>query len=182
MRGLLPVAAAVVAFALLFVGGCTPAGRQAIAVVTGDTAQARVEAYLRALERGDEPAALAAWQPGDRHAYLAQIRARRDRTTAALDARGLRSYTIDAIEWWRTCCEPGVVQGGDTAEGARVKAILRFGDGTSGHYVLDVFATDVMTTFQGLPSTGWTLRDVYRSDEDPLYFRFTSTGFFRGAP
>jgi hypothetical protein len=140
--------------------------RRAIAVAQRDTAEARVELYLAAIERGDEAAAIAAWgvgAGGDRQ----ELEARRAEVTRALASQSPRSYRIEHIEWWSMCCEPHIIASGRLATGARMTVGI-----DDARYVFDVFADDREHVYDGLPPRGWVLRDVYPSGAAPIYNRF----------
>jgi hypothetical protein len=81
-----------------------------------------------------------------------------------------------ALEWWRTCCEPGVIADGDLAGGLRATLLLQDQLGRSATYVFDVLATDTGWLYDGLPARGWTLVDIYRPDEEPVDFRWPREG------
>ncbi|MGE5141603.1 MAG: hypothetical protein ACM3JD_19220, partial [Rudaea sp.] len=91
---------------------------------TGETPQDKIGAYVRAIIRGDERAALAAWELPDWQMPDEQARAlaaRREQVTRQLMATRIApNYHVLGVEWWGTCCEPRIIQNSRDAGGARV--------------------------------------------------------------
>ncbi len=149
--------------------------------IRGETPEARIEAYVDAVLRGDEAAALAAWKVpaedgADEQSNL--LRQRRQEVTRTLIAADLDSeYMITRTEWWRTCCEPGVTCDPRSAGGARVRVQFLDQDGLPVTYVFDVFHQDgaYWGAAAGYPPRRWALRDVYPRGEEPLYWRWVYT-------
>ena len=145
--------------------------------VTGRTAEARVAAYVQAMVSGDERAAQAVWELPDWEAndgWGAALSARRQQVTETLmAAAATANYDILEVEWWRTCCEPGVIQRPQDAGGARFRVQLRGRDGSPLVYIYDVFAGDTVYwgAAAGYPRREWALRDVYPADQEPLFWR-----------
>lgn len=125
---------------------------------------------------GDAEGALAAWRLDRRRANETTIAERRGSVTAAIRDLSVRRFQIEVVQWWRTCCEPGIVDG--PANAGLARAVVRL-DTTTGsqHYMFDVLARE--TTYwgdaTGSPPHEWTLRDVYPTGEAPLFARFAST-------
>jgi hypothetical protein len=144
----------------------------------GETPEAKVSAYMRAILRGDEEAALGAWTLHERELPDGRgdaLRERRDQVTRELVAAGLHpDFTIEQIEWWTTCCEPGVTGDIRNAGGARIHVRFLDSHGKPQGYVFDVFHRDeaYWGAAMGYQPRRWVLYDVYPSDEDPLYWRF----------
>ena len=144
----------------------------------GATPETKVNAYIQAILREDEEAALTAWMLHERELPDGRgdaLRDRRTQVTRELLAAGLhRDFTIEQIEWWTTCCEPGVTEEIRNAGGARVHVRFLNGNGSPQDYVFDVFHRDeaYWGAAMGYPPRRWVLYDVYPSDEDPLYWRF----------
>ncbi len=90
-----------------------------------DTPERRVSAYLSATSSGNEASALEAWVPYPANVLLStELRARRaDLTRELATLRVGRTYAIQSVDWWRTCCEPGIVDGPGTAGLARMHVI-----------------------------------------------------------
>src|SRR5438128_1007712 len=121
-RTVLTIAAAivtsvVVGFFLTFYTALGSPGWQLIGRAIGDTPEARVATYLEAVGRGDAQKAFDTWLLWPRHARLEQIAARRERVTRDLAARRPQA-TVERFQWWRTCCEPGVIDSRASAGGA----------------------------------------------------------------
>lgn len=138
-----------------------------------DTVEARVGDYAEAVMRGDRARAVEAWQLDARRPDDA-LTARRSSLTGTLIELRARRYQIEHIEWWRTCCEPDVIE--DPSNAGLARAIVRFDSDTPGsrRYVFDVLARDTVYwgDAAGSPPHHWTLRDVYPTGERPLYARF----------
>ncbi len=151
--------------------GCGPI----VEPVTGESPQAKVQAYVRSISSHDEPAALNLWElpgtglPAERTAELAQ---RCERITHALIDEGIRPDTsILGIEWWRTCCEPGVTQDARDAGGARLRVQLVDARGGPQLYIFDVFTREpYWGAAADYPPRQWILRDVYPLGQDPLFW------------
>jgi hypothetical protein len=146
--------------------------------LTGETPQAKIDAYVQALLHGVEQSALAAWElpdwalPAERSALLM---GRREQVTRDLLAAGIRNdYLILHTEWWRTCCEPGPICDGREAGGARVSVQFMDQEGRPLQYTFDLFTRDgaYWGGAMGYPPRRWALRDVYPAGQEPLFWRF----------
>lgn len=163
--------------ALALISG-TPWVATASEWLRGETPTAHIEAFLDAAARGDQAAALAQWVlpewglPEGRSAELAE---RRRRVTGELIAGrlDLKRYTIIHTEWWRTCCEPGVIADEGGAGGARVQVQFLDSDGAPVQYMFDLFTLGgpYWGAALGYPPRTWALRDVYPAGEEPLFWR-----------
>jgi hypothetical protein len=163
----------------LWLSGATAGGALRASLVErirGETPEARIEAYVDAVLRGDGAAALAVWKVpaedgADEQSNL--LHRRRQEVTCTLIAADLDSeYMITRTEWWRTCCEPGVTCDPRNAGGARVRVQFLDQDGLPVTYVFDVFHQD---------GAYWGLRraihqDGGRSATSTLGARSPSTG------
>lgn len=145
--------------------------------IGGNTVTARARAYAEAILRGDEEAALAIWElpswelPDGRLAALAE---RRKAVTRELIAADLQEdFLILHTEWWRTCCEPGVICDSHEAGGARITVQFLDRRGLPVTYVFDVFHRDgpYWGAAAGYPPRHWVLRDVYARGQEPLFWR-----------
>jgi hypothetical protein len=145
--------------------------------ITGNTPAARTRAYVEAVLRGDEEAALAAWElpswelPDGRSTALAE---RRQAVTRELIAADLQEdFLIRHTEWWNTCCEPGVICDPRNAGGARIAVQFLDQRGLPVTYVFDVFHRDgpYWGAAAGHPPRHWVLRDVYAQGQEPLFWR-----------
>lgn len=141
--------------------------------ITGNTPEARIKTYVRAVLRGDEEAALAAWElPNGPSTALAE---RRQAVTRELIAADLQDdFLILRSEWWRTCCEPGVTCDSRNAGGARVSVQFLNQQGLPVIYIFDVFHRhgSYWGAAAGYPTRHWVLRDVYDQGQEPLFWRW----------
>jgi len=146
--------------------------------IRGETPQAKMHAYVCAVLRGDEEAALDAWMLRDPELSNGRsdaLRERRQDVTQQLIAAELdANYMIMRIEWWTTCCEPGVTCDARNAGGARIHVQFLDRDGLPLAYVFDVFHRDgpYWGSAAGNPPRRWALYDVYPRDEEPLFWRY----------
>ena len=131
------------------------------------TPQVQVERFLGAIARGDRQAALDLWWP--QGASDEALEARREAMTDALLAYGADlKYQVLEIEWWRACCEPGIIDDPGQAGAARFRVALRSGD------IEAVYHFDVLVPggywgdAAGNPVRTWVLADVYPEGEAPL--------------
>jgi hypothetical protein len=143
-------------------------------LLTGETPQAKITNYLRAVQAQDRAAALDAWYfyPSENGAY-AGLGERRDALTDELLALRITSFTISELEWWATCCEPHAINSPRNAGGARVRVEIMGGSGDTWPYTFDVF-TEGGAYFgdaAGNPYRHWLLRDVYPEGEPPIYWK-----------
>jgi len=134
--------------------------------VLNDRPEARVDAYLSAIRRGDLTGAFTAWELDVRE--RPGIAQRRQAVTKSLAAAHVSGYHVDRIEWWTTCCDPHLTDGPRNAGLARITVTID----PVGTYVLDVLArtTTYWGDAGGNPPHDWTLRDVYESSAKPLFF------------
>jgi hypothetical protein len=171
---LLTVGLAGFAIGLLTLGGYSP--NMLLELVSGQTPQAKIRAYLEAIQAQNREAALAAWLPPDSNsASFPALSERRTQVTDELLARQINGFTIFEPEWWRTCCEPGVTCQAHNAGGARVRVQVLDAQGKPWQYVFDVFTQGVyFGAAEGNPYRRWQLRDIYPWGEAPIFWTFTS--------
>jgi hypothetical protein len=146
--------------------------------VRGETPAAHIRSFIVALERDDLERAEECWVLPDwelaagRSDDLAERRQRiiRDLSAGELD---LTSYTILDIEWWSTCCMPGVTDSPRDAGGARARVQFLDAAGSPVHYAFDLFTLGgaYWGAATGWPARRWALRDVYEVGEEPLFWR-----------
>lgn len=140
--------------------------------ITGDTVEAKIDAYLQAVMRDDREAALEAWPLDGTPANVEGWMVRRETLTSDLIARDITGYYIEGIEWWRNCCEPGVIDGPRNAGLGRAVVWLQ-GMGPREAVVFDVLTrTTYWGDAAGSPPHEWRLRDVYLASEKPFYVGF----------
>jgi hypothetical protein len=134
----------------------------------GHTPRARIEAYLAAVAEANRQAALALWSP--KGTPNTALEARREAVTDALLASGpgLEHRILDA-EWWRTCCEPGVIDDPDRAGGARIRVAISSKGQPERIYVFDLLVPGgYWGAAAGNPVRQWAIRDVYPEGAAPL--------------
>lgn len=150
-----------------------------VEAVTNERPEAKVDAFLRATAAGDETAALAVWEIPD---WLARQdvgpRMAERRAAVTRDLASLRlewSGQPTGIQWWRTCCEPGVIESSREAGFARIYVSLsRPDDQRTWFYVLDVVTRGgaYWGGATGYQPRQWMLVDVYPTSEQPLFWRW----------
>lgn len=147
--------------------GCSMDGR-IVEQLTGENPQARIDQYLAAVAKGARQEALALWSPeGTSNATL---EARREEVTDELLAFGAHlEYRILDVEWWRTCCEPGVIDDPDEAGGARIRVAISGKDRREKVYIFDLLVPGgYWGAAAGHPVRQWAIRDLYPEGAAPL--------------
>jgi hypothetical protein len=157
-----------VALAALGPGLSLSAGNRLIEQITGQTPQARIAAYLEAVAQGDRQEALDLWPPAGPDSP--ELEVRRSAVTAALLAYGPGlAYQVLEVEWWRTCCEPGVIDDAGEAGGARVRVLLYGGNLPARVYIFDLLVPGgYWGEAMGNPLRTWAIYDVYPEGQAPL--------------
>ena len=144
----------------------------------GQTPQAEVEAFVRAVGSGDALAAETVWELPEhelRDGRSAALAERRERTIRQLIEMGIRDEIVVVdVAWWRTCCEPAVIDDARSAGGARIRVDLRDRAGERHRYVFDVFSREgaYWGAATGYPPRDWVLRDVYPPSQEPIFWPF----------
>lgn len=131
--------------------------------------ESRVQAYLEATARGDEGRALGIWQTCC--APTQNLEARRLNLTRELATAGAgQQLRIEFIEWWRTCCEPGIINDPRNAGRARIFVSTSDRAGAMRELVFEVLTKDgaYWGDAAGYPRHDWTLREVYPRGEQSL--------------
>ncbi len=166
-----------IAIFALRLGLGNPALTTFIEKIMNETLEVKVAAYFGAVIEGDERKALAIWQLPDWEGWESSEAApllseRRESVTKELIVMGIKGFDILSIEWWRTCCEPGVIDLPREAGGARIRVQLTSRDNAKCVYILDVFhrETSYWGKAGGYLPRHWVLRDVYPSDQKPLFW------------
>ena len=144
--------------------------------LTGETPQVKVDAFMGAIILGNRSTAVDLWYlddlSPDSDKYKA-LQARREKVTdELLHAQIQPEYMILRTEWWRTCCEPGVICDARGAGGARLHIQLIDSQGLPAHYIFDVFSVEqpYWGAAMGYPPRHWVIRDIYPPDEHPIYW------------
>jgi len=146
---------------------CSPA-HHLLEQALGRTPQHQIAGYLAAVARGDRPAALELWPAPASHDR--GLMDRRDSVTGALLAHGpgLEHRVLDVI-WWRTCCEPAVIDDPAQAGGARIRVAIGGGHGPEAIYIFDVLVPGgYWGDAAGNPLRDWEIVDVYPEGMQPL--------------
>ena len=144
---------------------CSPA-HHLLEQALGRTPQHQIAAYLAAIATGDQPAALELWPASQDHDLLK----RRDSMTDKLLARGpsLEHRVLDTI-WWRTCCEPAVIDDPAQAGGARIRVVIGGGHEPETTYTFDLLVPGgYWGDAAGNPLRDWEIVDVYPEGMRPL--------------
>ena len=160
----------------LTTGGYSP--NMFLELVSGETPQARITAYLQAIQSQDRAAALDTWSlPSDGTDAFVALSGRRYSITDELLSRKITGFTIFEPQWWSTCCDPGVTFQSRNAGGARVQVQVLDAQGQPWIYIFDVFVDGpYYGDATGNPYRHWLLRDIYPSDELPIYWKLLYTG------
>ena len=146
--------------------------------VTEETPEARVVAYLEATRQGDEVAAQDCWLPAA-DPPSPEYAARRQAVMEAISALGSDlSFRVLDIEWWRTCCEPGVIDDPRDAGFARLRIAIGGDTDERIIYVFDVLAVggSHWGEMMGCPLRHWEIIDAYPEGEEPLYWIWSRSG------
>ncbi len=145
---------------------CSPA-HHLLEEALGRTPRHQIASYLSAVARGDRVAALERWTA---HPSRDGLLDRRDSVTGKLLAhgRGLEYRVMDTV-WWRTCCEPAVIDDPAQAGGARIRVAIGNGQGPETTYVFDLLVPGgYWGDAAGNPLRDWEIVDVYAEGMRPL--------------
>ena len=146
---------------------CSPA-HHLLEEALGRTPRHQIASYLSAVSRGDRAAALALWlAPASHQAGLNHRRAAVTDTLLA-HGRSLEYRVLDTV-WWRTCCEPAVIDDPAQAGGARVQVAISSGSSSEKPYVFDLLVPGgYWGDAAGNPLRDWEIVDVYDEGMQPL--------------
>ena len=140
------------------------------------TPQDQVDVYVQAIIQGNRSVAANSWYLDDLapdSAKYVALKGRRATVTDALLQHEIQSeYLILRREWWSTCCEPGVTCDFRSAGGARLYVQFLDSQGYPMPYFFDVFTQEqpYWGAAMGYPPRHWVIRDIYPSDQEPLYW------------
>lgn len=97
-----------------------------------------ISGFMAAVDRGDKSAVFDYWEIG---ASLSDAMRARPETIVneLLQSEDEMMYRIMRVEWWRTCCEPGIVHEFMDAGGSRYSVQIYNSNGWSTTYTFDVF-------------------------------------------
>jgi len=144
--------------------------------IIGETPPAQVDVYVQAIIQGNRSVAANLWYLDDSAPDSAKYAALKDRRATVTDEllqHEIQSeYLILRTEWWTTCCEPGVTCDSRSAGGARLSVQFLDSQGDPIAYVFDVFTQEqpYWGAAMGYPPRHWVIRDIYPSDQEPLYW------------
>jgi hypothetical protein len=160
-----------IAVALLTVlgpGVSCSTGNRLVERIIGQTPETRIAGYLDAITEGDRAVALALWPSMD--PSNTDLEARRESVTAELLARGPRlQHRILDVVWWRTCCEPAVIDDPAEAGGARIRVTIRSESRQDEVYTFDLLVPGgYWGAAMGHPIRRWAIVDVYPEEAAPL--------------
>jgi hypothetical protein len=143
-------------------------GNRLVEQALGRTPQAAIARYLHAITEGDRQGALDLWSLDG--SPTVDLKARRQSVTDALLAYEPNpKHVVLELEWWSTCCEPGVIDDPDQAGGVRARVAV-----SSEHKPVMVYRFDLLVPggywgdAAGNPVRRWILVDVYPDKEAPL--------------
>ena len=146
---------------------CSPA-HQLLEQALGRTPQREIANYLETTARGDRSAAIALWlEPAPDASALLE---RREAVTDSLIARGPgTNHRVLGVTWWRTCCEPAVIDDPAQAGGARVRVAIGGGVGPEEIYIFDLLVPGgYWGDAAGNPLRDWAIVDIYPEGMQPL--------------
>ena len=143
-------------------------GNRLVERAWGQTPRAQIARYLDAIAEGDRHAALAHWSPAG--SPNTALKARRESVTDELLAYGPRlEHRVLDIEWWRTCCEPGVIDDPHEAGGAHVRVAISGENRAETIYVFDILVPGgYWGGAMGNPVRHWAIVDLYPQGAAPL--------------
>jgi len=135
-----------------------------------------VALYAERVMRGAFDDALGVWTPSTarrQQEWTDAYRQRREVVTRELSMTRPSTYRVVRIEWWRTCCEPGIAEKPEYAGLARVRVAFEMSSGPR-EYFFDI-RKDPNCCGPGDPLGAlqvryWTLLDVYPTTKLPLQF------------
>ena len=141
---------------------------------TGNLPKEKVDAFVQSIIQGNKTAAVKLWEIHDQSSPEQKnaMEKRQEIVISALLSADINpEYTILEIEWWRTCCEPGVINNSRDAGGARIKVQFLGKDELPIVYTFDVFTHDqpYWGEAEGYPPRDWVIRDVYPENKKPLF-------------
>lgn len=145
--------------------------------ITNETPEAKINAYIQAVSKGDKETALKIWEYPtwnlESNDYIL-LKERREKATDELIKEKITSnFTITNIEWWSTCCMPSIISNSNGAGGARAKVELTDINNKKNIYIFDIFVRE--THYGGATEEPklrhWVIRDIYPLGEEPLFWK-----------
>ncbi|MFZ5878554.1 MAG: hypothetical protein ACOY0R_04230 [Chloroflexota bacterium] len=141
---------------------------------TASLPQSTIAAFVQSIVHNDKAAALKLWEVYDDPTSEQQraLMKRREKVISdLLSAKIEPEYMVLHIEWWSTCCEPGVINDSRSAGGARIHVQFLDNNGKPMLYIFDVFTREpYWGSAEGYQPRDWVIRDVYPYDQDPMYW------------
>lgn len=134
--------------------------------------QAQIAKFVRAIVQDERKKALGLWEIRSPDAE-SKLTRRREAIISELVHAGISpDYRVLEVEWWTTCCEPTVTCDSRSAGGARIKVQFLDVHGEPILYIFDIFTREqpYWGAAVGYPPRSWVIRDVYPSQEEPLFF------------
>ena len=165
------ILAIIIACVLLFLNGLFA---PLIEEIINEKPEAKITAYLKAVEKDDAIKALTIWElPDWTNEEISLLENRRENLTKDLIKNKIKDFGILKIEWWNTCCEPSIINDSNWANGARVYVQLINSYNTKSFYIFDVFVSKGHRE----PGIGnsirhWVIRDIYLENQEPLFWKF----------
>ena len=155
---------------LVFLGQNTScsSSHRLIEEVLGQTPEAQIASYLAAIAEGDRYTALALWPANG--TPNAALETRRASVTDELLGYGprLEHRILDSV-WWRTCCEPAVIDDPGEAGGVRIRVAVVDGNQQEAVYVFDLLVPGgYWGAAAGYPVRHWAIVDIYPEGVEPL--------------
>lgn len=146
--------------------GCTT--HHLVEQALGQTPQDQIDQYLAALAQGDRLAALSLWLPPGTPDLALQTR--RQSVTEELLAYGPRlEHRVLDLVWWRTCCEPAVIDDPIEAGGVRARVAIRGERLKERVYMFDLLVPGgYWGAAAGYPVREWAIVDIYPESAAPL--------------
>lgn len=145
--------------------------------INRETPEEKITVYINAVRKSDETQALNLWKLPEWESWKSDpkkslLEKRRNDMTKELIAKKVKSFNIEKTEWWRTCCEPAIIDDYREAGGARIQVRIIDQNNQSNLYIFDVFIEDnnYSGATEGYPVRNWLLRDIYLSDQEPLFW------------
>jgi hypothetical protein len=137
--------------------------------------QSRIAVFAQAIVQGGKTKALKLWEVKDdpsSEKQIALMKRRENVVSDLLSAKIDPEYMVLGIEWWTTCCEPGVTNDARNAGGARIRVQFMDKHGLPNLYIFDVFTREqpYWGGAEGYPPRDWVIRDVYPFDQNPMYW------------
>lgn len=139
----------------------------------GDTPQSKIAGFIAAVNRDDKSATFEYWEISETESESMWVR-REAIVNELLQLEDNVKYRIRHVEWWSTCCEPGVIYNSRGAGGVRYSVQIYAKNGWSTMYTFDVFVNRLVYfgAAEGYPPRHWLIRDVYPAGQEPLYWPY----------